>query len=76
MSNVSPQIYEFNSGIWNRLEQKVRFWAMKHNNLYIVTGGVLTSDLKTVGFEKVAVPNYFYKIVLDYENLKYRLLPF
>lgn len=64
-SNISPQIYEFNGGIWNRLEQKVRYWAQKYDKLYIVTGGVLTTDLKTIGSEKVAVPNYFYKIILD-----------
>ncbi len=62
-SNVSPQLPQFNSGIWNRLEQKVRYWSQKYTTLYVVTGGVLTSDLLNIGFENVAVPNYFYKIV-------------
>ncbi|WP_445715577.1 DNA/RNA non-specific endonuclease [Flavobacterium sp.] len=64
-SNVSPQKHDFNSGIWNRLEEKVRYWAIKYDGLYVITGGVLTNDLKTIGKERVAVPNYFYKVLLS-----------
>lgn len=64
-SNISPQNHDFNSGIWNRLEQKVRYWAQKHHKLFIVTGGVLSPNLKTIGSEQVAVPDFFYKIILD-----------
>ncbi len=63
-SNISPQTYEFNSGVWNRLEQKVRYWAKKYDGIYVVTAGVLESNLRTIGFEDIAVPNYFYKILL------------
>jgi len=76
MSNVSPQIYEFNGGIWNRLEQKIRYWATRNHKLYIVTGGILSNDLKTIGFENVAVPNYFYKIVLDYQEPEIKAIAF
>lgn len=75
-SNISPQDHEFNSGIWNRLEEKVRYWAVKYDGLFIVTAGVLVPNLKTIGKEKVAVPNYFYKIVLDENQGKYRLIAF
>lgn len=63
-SNISPQTYKFNSGIWNRLEQKVRYWAQRYDGVYVVTAGVLEDDLKTIGYEHVAVPEYFYKVVL------------
>ena len=76
MSNVTPQTYEFNSGIWNRLEQKVRYWAKKHGKLYVVTGGILTNNLKTIGTEKVAVPKYFYKIILDYQEPEIKAIAF
>jgi len=76
MSNVSPQIYEFNSGIWNRLEQKTRFWASKYDKLFIVTGGILEPNLKTIGSEKVAVPNYFYKIILDFQEPEIKAIAF
>jgi endonuclease G len=64
-SNISPQDHDFNAGIWNRLEQKTRYWAKKYDNLYIITGGVLNNDLKTIGQEKVSVPKQFYKILLN-----------
>ena len=63
-SNASPQLYKFNAGIWNRLEQKTRYWASKYDGVYVITGGVLVPNLKTIGEEKVSVPNYFYKILL------------
>ena len=75
-SNISPQTYEFNGGIWNRLEQKTRYWAEKYDKLYVITGGVLTNNLKTIGFEKVGVPNYFYKIILDYNTPELKVIAF
>ncbi|WP_420575036.1 DNA/RNA non-specific endonuclease [Kordia sp.] len=64
-SNISPQKHAFNAGVWNRLEQKVRYWAKKYDGVYVVTGGILENGLKAIGNEDVAVPNYFYKILLD-----------
>lgn len=75
-SNISPQLHEFNSGIWSRLEQKIRFWAVKYNGLLIVTGGVLKGSLKTIGDEEVVVPNYFYKIALNYSNGNCKMIAF
>jgi endonuclease G len=75
-SNISPQTYEFNGGVWNRLEEKVRYWAQKYQKLYIVTGGVLTPNLKTIGSEKVAVPQYFYKIILHYNVSEIKAIAF
>lgn len=67
-SNISPQDHEFNAGIWNSLEQKVRYWAKLYDGVYVVTGGVLKPDLETIGSERVAVPEYFYKIIMDYHE--------
>ena len=75
-SNISPQDREFNAGIWNRLEQKVRFWADKYDGVYVVTGGVLTGNLKTIGDENVSVPNEFYKIVVDVTEGNYKAIAF
>jgi endonuclease G, mitochondrial len=75
-SNISPQKHDFNDGIWNRLEQKVRYWASKYDGVYVVTGGVLENGLVTIGNENVAVPNYFYKVILDNDNGKYRMIGF
>ncbi|APY08950.1 endonuclease [Winogradskyella sp. J14-2] len=75
-SNISPQEHQFNAGVWNRLEQKVRYWAKKYDGVFVVTGGILEDGLKTIGEEKVAVPNQFYKIVLDNTNGKPKVLAF
>jgi len=75
-SNISPQNHDFNAGIWNRLEQRVRYWAKKYDGVYVVTGGVLENGLKTIGNQKVAVPNQFYKIILDYNNGTPKLIAF
>ena len=40
MSNISPQVPEFNRGIWKELETTVRKWAIKEHQLYIVAGPV------------------------------------
>lgn len=75
-SNISPQIHDFNAGIWNRLEQKVRYWSKKYNHLYIVTGGILNSRNKVIGKEKVTVPQSFYKVILDYTEPEIKAIAF
>ena len=75
-SNISPQEAKFNGGIWNRLENKTRYWAGKDKQIYVVTGGVLNDRLSTIGKEKVAVPKYFYKILLDYSKPEIKAIAF
>ena len=75
-SNISPQLHDFNGGVWNRLEQKVRYWATKYDGVYVITAGVLQPNLKTIGQEQVLVPNYFYKILLDNSNGQYKMIAF
>ncbi|MDT8347730.1 MAG: DNA/RNA non-specific endonuclease [Flavobacteriaceae bacterium] len=62
-SNVSPQNPEFNAGIWNRLEQKVRYWAEHYGEVLVISGGVLSEDLPQIGEAGVSVPAYFYKVI-------------
>lgn len=75
-SNISPQQHQFNSGIWNKLEQKIRYWANKYDGVYVVTGGVLKGKLKTIGDEQVAVPNQFYKVLIDNNNGTPKMIAF
>jgi endonuclease G, mitochondrial len=67
-SNMSPQVPAFNRGIWKRLEELVRTWAVENTAIYVVTGPVLTSGLSSIGPDKVSVPKYFYKVILDYTD--------
>jgi endonuclease G len=75
-SNISPQDHDFNSGIWNRLEQKTRYWASKYNDVYVVTGGILKDSDKKIGTEKVSIPKYFYKIVLAKSGKEHKAIAF
>jgi len=75
-SNISPQKHDFNSGIWNRIEQKTRYWADKYNDVYVVTGGVLKNTDKKIGTENVAVPKYFYKIIVAKSGKEHKAIAF
>ncbi len=65
MSNISPQKPELNRGKWKELEDQVRSWATEYDSLWVVTGPVLEKGLKKIGTNRVSVPKYFYKIILD-----------
>lgn len=75
-SNISPQRHDFNSGIWNKLEQKTRYWGGKYNDIYVVTGGILKDSDKKIGTEKVSVPKYFYKIILAKSGKEHKAIAF
>lgn len=66
MSNVSPQVPEFNRGIWKSLETQVRKWATQNDSIYVITGPIFKRQpIKYLNNNVVAVPDYFFKIVLD-----------
>jgi len=65
MSNISPQVPDFNRGIWKELESTVRGWAKKERQLYVVTGPVFKDNKDTIGKEEVLVPGYYFKIIYD-----------
>lgn len=67
-SNISPQTPSFNRGIWKRLEELVRTWAIENDSIYVVTGPVLTKGLPSIGANEISIPNYFYKVILDYNE--------
>lgn len=67
-SNISPQLPGFNRGIWKKLESLVRTWAVENYSIYIITGPVLTAALPTIGANKVSIPKYYYKVILDYSQ--------
>ena len=75
-SNISPQRHDFNAGVWNRLEQKTRYWATKYDGVFVITGGILTNNLESIGKENVSVPDYFYKILVDNSRGEYKVIAF
>jgi endonuclease G len=75
-SNISPQKHDFNAGIWNALEQKVRYWASKYDGIFVITGGILKGNMKTIGDEYVSVPNQFYKVLIDSNSGDTKMIAF
>jgi endonuclease G, mitochondrial len=77
MSNMSPQEPGFNRGIWKKLEEQVREWAVELKKIYVVTGLILSDDLPTIGkANAVSVPRYLYKIVLQYDDDERKAIAF
>lgn len=76
MSNMSPQKPGFNRGIWKRLEEQVRTWAEQNEELYVVTAGILKGDLPAIGVNRVGVPAYYYKVILDYKEPELKAIGF
>jgi endonuclease G len=68
LSNMTPQVPSFNRDIWKRLEGQVRQWAVDDSAIYVVTGTVLTPGLQTIGYDRITIPTYFYKVILDYRQ--------
>ena len=67
-SNMSPQTPSFNRGVWKKLEEQVRDWAKLYDTIYVVTGPILEDSLPTIGENKVSIPKYYYKVILEYKR--------
>jgi endonuclease G len=67
LSNMTPQKPGFNRDEWNQLEQHVRDLVFRHDTLLIVTGPVFgaAGPQARIGTNDVAVPNAYYKVLLD-----------
>ena len=77
LSNMSPQVRNFNGGIWRELEQSVRYWTKKWGRLYVVSGPVLTEEIRErIGGNGVSVPEQYYKVLLDLDEPEIKAIGF
>lgn len=65
LSNMSPQVHEFNGGIWSDLEKFVRYTVNVEKSIYVVTGPIFKPGDKKIGRSGVTVPSAYYKIIYD-----------
>lgn len=64
-TNICPQNHVLNVGDWNEMENQCRRWAKEYGTIYIVCGPVLLNRKhKTIGRNRVTVPEAFFKVVL------------
>lgn len=79
MTNVSPQVPDFNRGIWKSLEGKIRKWAKKERRLYVITGPLLKKTIERadrISSTGPTIPRGFFKIVMDYEGEEKKAIAF
>jgi endonuclease G len=76
LSNMAPQKAQLNRQGWARLESDVRCWAKSLKEVYVVTGVIFKNQTpcKFIGKNKVAVPDYFYKVI--YAPKQHRAIAF
>ena len=83
-TNMTPQLGLLNGQMWASLEGQVRSWMAASDTLYVVTGALLktVNGNETVKYAtdakggKVAVPNYYYKVLLRLKTGKYDAIGF
>ena len=66
-TNMTPQQYDFNGGIWAQLEGKVRSYAGSADTLYVVTGCQYAASTLYTGNSSgfyVKVPTHYFKALL------------
>jgi endonuclease G len=65
-TNICPQNHGLNKYEWNDLEIQCREWAREYGAIDVVCGPIYstTGDQKTIGKNKVWVPDAFFKVVL------------
>ena len=78
MSNMSPQIGKFNTGLWNDLEYKINEkgsgWGCNPNfadTLYVVKGGTIAEGLYTSKGNCPTVPKYYFMALLRLKDKTY-----
>ncbi|MBR5924123.1 MAG: DNA/RNA non-specific endonuclease [Bacteroidales bacterium] len=70
-TNMTPQLGTFNSGVWAKLEDRVRAWAKSCDTLYVVTGCVVEPRYGVASDnagKRVIAPGAYYKAVLRYNK--------
>ena len=76
LSNMAPQLPEFNRGIWKSIEGFTRKLAEKYGEVWVITGPMFLEQseldgrgnnrvsIRRMGPGKVAVPSHFFKVII------------
>jgi endonuclease G len=66
MSNMSPQLPSVNRGTWKNLESAARAWVYSTKHAHtIYAGNIYSSTSRSIGADRVTVPDALFKIVID-----------
>ena len=75
MSNICPQKPDLNRKVWERLERLEEGYANKFGGIWIITGPIFDQHVEILNHQ-VEIPDAFYKILIDEDKGKVRVLPF
>lgn len=82
MSNMSPQIGDFNGGLWLKFEQKIQALGRSNtfcDTLYVCKGGTIDRSehiIKYVADGRMAVPKYYFMAAVAVKNGTYKGIAF
>ncbi|GGH66721.1 hypothetical protein GCM10010975_35840 [Comamonas phosphati] len=66
LANMVPQNQEHNAGVWSKVEQDTRKYAMRaQGDVFVFTGPVFSGPAQTIGANQVHVPDHLFKLVYD-----------
>ena len=78
LSNISPQVPQFNRGYWKRVENQVHELLKKYSPLHVFVGPLYLPQkphkgknyvkYEVIGENQVAVPTHFFLIIFHREN--------
>jgi endonuclease G len=76
MSNITPQRHTLNAGLWRELEMRIATsYPARYGEVWVITGPVFGPSPRTLR-GGVAVPDAFFKIIIDEQDGKLRTLAF
>ena len=80
MTNMMPQVYAFNGGIWADMEMQVRSWNKNsyRDTLFVVKGGTIDNENQILDRTRSGfiVPKYFFMALLRKKGSDYYALGF
>ena len=76
-TNICPQNHNLNAGDWRSLEEKCRDYARCYGNVYIAAGAIVGEKKNgAIGYNKITVPDAFFKVLLVCKDGKYEGIGF
>lgn len=81
ITNMQPQIHDFNANIWGDMEEQVRTWAGQFDTLYVCKGGTIDKSEWIIkylgsGSNKIPVPKYFFMALLGKKGSNFKATGF
>ena len=82
ITNMQPQWYVFNVGIWEAMEKQVRTWAALSDTLFVCKGGTIDKEEHILQYltdqikheNKIPVPRYFFMALLSKKGSTYKAI--